>query len=259
LNYGTRRNLLKNKKYIIFGMIIALVFVNQHDSRNHTTSKRQQAMNAFMRLFFILSLIYSGAASAIAFTSIDPAIFGPDIDGDGYFAQDSSLSISIEVYDVFDSDLDFGLEFGLFFEGASSNLFAVFDSSEGSNSYAALDFANGMVIDLEDLGVETVFMPSSADFGFYLSVFGPGGLINTLYSDPILNGGYDFFGAFPLLDPNYTDAFAANFYTDGGDLLYLAPMIPTVTAVPLPSALLLFSSGLVLLNGFNRRRLTAKS
>lgn len=220
-------------------------------------------MKLFIRLVFTLSLVFSYAAVATPFPSIDPSTFGADFDGDGYFAQIGSVSISVEAFDAFDSDPAVDLEFGLFFEGASSDLFTIFGSSEDTNDVAVIDFANGVVVDLEDSGIESLFAPSSADFGFYLSVFGAGGSIVTVFSDPALNGGLDHFGAFSLLllDSEFPGAFAANFYTGPpelpGALLYVAAMIP-LASVDEPQNMLLFF-GASLLIFFNRRRLTAKS
>ncbi len=194
-------------------------------------------------------LLLSSRTFAIPFPSPDPAVFGPDLDGDGYFSQDVNQMVFIEALDIAD------FEFGFFFEGSPTMLNPIFDSGDsGTDPIALIDFAGGFVYDIDDDEIQSLFTPSLADFGYYIS-FGGGPAI---FSDPLLNGGLDVFAAFPLLDPSVPPGTITPTFIDPatGDLVYLGVAV-AVAEVDEPTTWLMLSLGALLLAGVRRRHLQA--
>lgn len=209
-------------------------------------------MKYLMRAVCGFLIFFSSTSFATPYPDIDSDtyFFGSDIDGDGYFSQTNRVTIAVESFDAFNNDSL--LEFGIYFEGASSELITLFGTSEPQESAALIDFKNGVVLDIDDFEIESIFTPTTADYGFYLSLDAGSTVV---FSDPLLNGGYDLFGAFPLLGPDVPSGiFAAMFFNgspeDLGIPLYLAPIV----GISEPYTFALLGLGLMLMGSFKRRR-----
>ncbi len=143
-------------------------------------------------------------AIALPLTNPSPASLLGDIDGSGYFKPLDTI-LAIEVHDLFETFLVEGSSFGFFFEGTdvtdSSNLFPIFNSDDTSSDQAVVNFLTGVVYDVENAAIET-FFTGSDNIGFYLTLNAvPGD--PSIFSDPSLNYGADWFGMFPFIaDPN---------------------------------------------------------
>jgi len=217
-------------------------------------------MIKMMKVFFVCTMFWVSSVSATPFSNIDPTTFGSDVDGNGYFSHNGAVTIGVEAYDAFDTDSNQRFEFGFYFEGASGTLISIFDTLEPTGATSLVDFTNGAVVDLDDGLVEGFFTPTTADYGFYLSLFDINGSapIITAFSDPMLNGGDDLFGAFDLLTTDVpAGTLAGMFFSaspeNNGDLLYVAPLI-TISVVSEPYSLFLMGLGLTLLVSVKRQR-----
>ncbi|MDT0593756.1 hypothetical protein [Glaciecola petra] len=154
-------------------------------------------MKPYLYVVACISLFVSLTANAAFIANPDPSTLADDIDGTGYFAADNIL-FSTEILDIGEAILNNGNIFGFYFEGSdvldANNRHVIFGSDDGDNSEAVVNFANGIVVDV-DQGVVQNSFSGTGNIGFFvqLSAFGNG----LLFSDASLNAGnIDYFGAF---------------------------------------------------------------
>lgn len=125
----------------------------------------------------------------------DTLSFYGDNKGETFFT--STPTFTVETFDLFNTT-GVGAEFGFYFVGSPSTLIPIFDSNDVLGS-AAIDFAGGLVIDIEDQFPQSLFFGSDEPVGFYLRAEGV-----TVYTESSLNtGGIDVAATFPsILDPS---------------------------------------------------------
>lgn len=211
---------------------------------------------------FMLSLIglllVTGTTLATPIPNPQPGVLADDLDDSGYFTPGSPLFV-FEVSDVGESVVGVGSTFGFYFEGSDvndpTNLITIFEPTDTTGDQSSVNFASGIVVDIEDAIVQNTFS-GSGDIGFFLTLNAFGGL--TLFSDPLLNDNdLDWMGAFPfIVDPTRVAVWFIDPATGG--LLgvdVVAPLTPAEN-ISEPSALLLMLS-LTLLLPIARRRWSA--
>jgi len=201
-------------------------------------------------LLFTSAFVSLNAVSG-PLTNPDPAAFGEDIDGSGYFLPMSTLFLT-ETLDIGESLVGNGNVFGFYFQPAAGEAPAVtpvFDSLDADNSEAVVNFGSGLIIDVEDNAVQDSFLPGTGPIGFFAFLPGFGNQI--FYSDPSLNaGGADYFGAFPLLSaPDTFGLLFADPSTGGQIELVVAGSLESAAVapqpVPAPGPLALLAIGLL--------------
>ena len=216
----------------------------------------------------ILSLlVWTTSSKALPFPSLDPAFYGPDLDGNGLFTV-TNLQIDLE---SLDAPSQFGgstTEFGFYNSADPSTLVTIFDvvdqnpdpGGPGNITPTALIYFDlGVVVDGDDgFGIQSIFTPKPVEIGYYIKLesgFAAAlGIDEILYSQSSLNsGGIDYFAAFPLLFGGAVPegSFAPTFFYFAPDAkpLYVAAAIN----VDEPPVLLMLAMGLAGL-AFTRRR-----
>ena len=234
--------------------------------RDHFQEQGDKTMIPFkVRKFLLLSLFlagFSGNAWAVAVPNPNPALFGPDIGGNGLFSHGDRV-LGFELFDLAENlrGPNSGFEFGFYFSSDPGTQITIFDASDNNTSSlqeAAIFFNTGEVVDRDQGILQTSFTTSSEDIGFYLSFDS-----TTLFTQAALNplGGEDLAGAFPEL--GFLDSYLIGFgipNAAGGvdpwayNLVY--PISPS--AIPVPGAAGLWLLGIAALSLF-RRRLAQKS
>lgn len=207
-------------------------------------------------LIAMVVLILPGNGGATPMTNPYPSFLADD-DGSQLFIPDSTV-LSVEGYDLAGS---IGLisYFGFFYESSSPlDPIVIFGpEDQGALQLAQIDFANGVVYDLDDgSSVQSNFTNLGTSIGFFLffddsnaSTAVPPLFLSTLASfNP---GGFDAAGTFPFL--NNPDNYAIIFELPDETSLSLH-LVGGITPVPEPSTLLLLGSGLVGLAVYGRKR-----
>jgi len=192
----------------------------------------------------LCAAMFAQTAAAIPFANPFPGSIDPDIDGTGYF-QPAEGILGIELYDLGDTVF----EFGFFEKGNVATLVPIFEASDTVEPSVAIDFALGIVFDVEDDAVQNSFTPTTGPIGFYLSL---PNFSTVLFTDPTLNlGGIDYSAAYPSPDI-IPGAMSIMFWlpTAGAppELLTWHLLAP-ITAVPAPPSVALILLGLALLGG----------
>ncbi len=215
--------------------------------------------------YLVVAVLLGFSASSWAVTIPNPApsLLDDDINGTGLFSHFGG-SINIEIFDFAEALTGgaAGFEFGFYYADGnpSAGLNAIF-GAEDNNSFlstpqvAAVNFADGYTLDLDDGEVQSIFAPdptASFDIGFYLRF----GADAPIFTQALLNpADEDLAAEFPFkAEPN---AFLISFAVPFGDGIlplsyqFAYPLSPS--PVPLPGAAGLWLLGLVGIALFRRR------
>jgi hypothetical protein len=194
----------------------------------------------------LLSSALVNVAVAVPIPNPTPTVLGNDVDDTGYFTPNATI-FSVEVFDAGQFLNRTPSTFGFFFHGQdvsnAANLIPIFETTDLVNHQAAVNFGAGIVVDVDQGVVQNTFS-GAGDIGFYLTLNSFGG--GTLFSDARLNGGTDYFGAFPYLASG--TRFALEFYDSSTNSLISFVVVNGLTpiiGVPEPSTFALLSLGLV--------------
>lgn len=183
-------------------------------------------------------LLVAGNAAAIPV----PPGFNPD-DGTELFTPDGQL-LSIELFDIADAlGATSGLAFGFYFAADPGTLIEIMDVADVTPSSALIDFASGVVADLDEGGtLQTVFTPAVGPIGFYLQ--GPAG---TLFTQSLLNGGLDVAETFSAIGATPTSYLIGFEVPNAGtpDILLGLNLVVGVTRVAEPASTGLLMLGLL--------------
>ena len=206
---------------------------------------------------------------ASTFPNPDPGVYGPELNGRGYFTPSEGI-FAIEFYDMV--DIAPGATFGFYFEGAdltnSDNLIKIFDNSDNAGNCASISFSNNLVWDEEDAGYQDLswagdprytFNNPGGNIGFFMYIEGQ----YPLFTDPSLNPyGNDYAYAFPLIlpfadipTPQIMIAFAWE-SSPGQYTTLTSEFVGGITAVPipLPGSIILLGSSLLGMFALKRKK-----
>ena len=216
-----------------------------HTQRQHKSSSRVTRGSSVWDLIFTAVFLFAAAGTANAV----PTGYNPDT-GLSYFSPSDEV-LGFELFDA----LEPNSSFGFFFQGDTSSAVTIFDSTDPNtgigSQVAYIDFVQGMLWDVDSGSTtpETFFVPQAQDIGFYMTVGSA-----TIYSDPLLNGGYDLFSAFSSMTENgkWLMQFDS-IYPDGSIQPINLTLISGVN-VPEPSMIALMSLGVPLMLVASRRR-----
>ena len=214
----------------------------------------------------IAALVLLGCCSngwAVTVPNPDPTLLDPDINGTGLFSHSGGL-LNIEIFDLAEalSSGSTGFEFGFYYAGGnpSSGLNTIFGAEDNNNflatpQVAAVDFTNGMVLDLDDGVQQSSFAPDPgavADIGFYLR-FGTDAPIFT--QALLIPGAEDLAAEFPFKENPlaFLISFAVPIGEDIVPLSYQFVFPLTPSPIPLPGAAGLWLLGLAGIALFRRR------
>lgn len=204
-------------------------------------------------------LLAGTSTPSFAASNPEPALFANDT-GDSFLFVANTVW-SLEIVDQFAG------RFGFYFPAAPGTLIELFGTEDqGGLQAGAIDFTLGGVFDLDASNVQSTFSATTdpGPIGFWYSAVDTAtGSTYTIYSDPGMNGGQDFFGVFPLLGDPFVTALTVEAPSFGILSLTLlkgavAPSLASAP-VPLPAALPLMLSafGVAALKGVRRRRRAA--
>lgn len=206
----------------------------------------------FLVLVTMVVLILPGNGRA---TIVNPyPSFFADDDGTELFMPSSTV-LSVEGYDYAGS-LGFPSSFGFFYNSAPLDPIVIFGAEDqGLSQVAQIDFANGVVYDLDNSGsVQSTFAAvKGRSIGFFLFFDdnNPSTPVPPLFLTTITTGGFDVAGTFPYL--NNPANYGIIFELPNGTPLSLH-LVGGVTPVSEPATLLLLGSGFAGLALYGRKR-----
>jgi len=231
-------------------------------------------MKKTIYLFSVLvlcAMLFAMNVNANPFPTPDPIdgiTFGADLDDSGLFSHSAQV-LSIELFDFGDLLTSFGgmtggTSFGFYFEGAdvtdTSNLHGIFDIHDFTlyptlSQSAIIDFDQGKVLDVDAGLTEQSSFTGSGNIGFAFLFDGSG----IFFTEPILNGGTDVVGTFPILGSGspvnpYLLTFNLNLPIIPGTTVIAAEVVSGITPVPEPGTLILLSSGLAGVVFYRRKK-----
>lgn len=194
-----------------------------------------------VRMMFLAAVVLAAVPSPSSATIVPPAGFGPD-SGSKLFVNTSPGVLNFEIADVLGGGLPaVQTTFGFYFASNPNGLIPIFDPTDQGGTQAALiNFAAGLVVDIDAGSVPQNSFSGTGPFGFFLQIVFAGNppTVVRLFSDPSRNGGNDPVETFPSLTvPNQ---FMIGFdLPTGAGALYL-DLIANVAPIPEPAMLLIF-------------------
>jgi hypothetical protein len=206
-----------------------------------------------------LLLVVSGASFAGPLSNPDPGSFGNDLEDTGLFLPENQV-IGIELFDLpAQAGFSVGFEFGFYFAGDdvsdTSNLHTIFDhldqnpnpDNPDGDQVAVIDFANGVVLDVDDNVLQSAFSPQGDPLpyiGFYVTI--PG---TTIFTEAANNAGVDMASTFPHLALDfYLLGFAIPNPDDPSEFVPATfEVVAGVTPVPEPGTVFLMFGALAAL------------
>jgi len=176
--------------------------------------------------------------------------YGGD-DGTSLFRPNDTV-LAFEVWDLADIVPGVVSEFGMYFAGDEPvSRIPIFDAADGSESKpkAFLGFGQGVVWDIEDNQLQSVFTPQAGAIGFYLQ-FNDGLVV---YTEDRLNSAGSAVETLPSLaaPQDYLLVFETTAVPDASLAI---EAVSGVSPVPVPATLLLMASGLAGVMGMRKAR-----
>ena len=196
----------------------------------------------YKHLIGIAALLSVSALSIAA--PLPPLGYNADVGASLFAHTDTAVAIEL-VDDGQTSPPPGGWTFGFYFASDPGTLITIFDADDDSQAYALIDFANGLVIDVEDNAPQTGFTTSANPIGFFVTLE-----IGTIYSQSYLNPGLVDLG-FAFQSINDPSLYLIGF--DFGNYGISLELINGIHAIPEPGVVALFGGGLLAI-GFGRRR-----
>jgi len=199
-------------------------------------------LKALKNLVCALVLFAPLTNAGAAFINPDPATFHND-NGAKLFAH-AFQTLSVQLSNPLSAT------FGFYFAGNPGNKITIFDATDSAaGNIALIDFSVGAVGDVDANILQSVFTPSLANIGFFLTLGS-----TTLYSEAALNPlGLDVVGTFSQITQPLTYLLVFEVPNASGGVTTLAAQIVSpLLSVPEPSGLWLIVIGLLAFWGAKR-------
>lgn len=193
-------------------------------------------------MFAMLLAAFPGTAKAVI-ANPNSSIWNND--NQAQMFTHSSAVVGVEVVDVFGGIAGWSSSFGFFFGSDTSTLIPIFgpeDQGAALSQKALIDFNTGVVSDVDDANVQSVFTSSMDAIGFYLDIVNPAGAELILYTLNSLNpGGMDLAATFG--SKANSSLYLVGFEVPGVGIVGF-DLIGGIKPVPEPGTFLLMGAGL---------------